>query len=463
MDFFGVANGFEMVGVAFLLEAFFDVVNGEAIANQDAWKDFAEHRLKDAAPAAFVHQIEGAPRMGKDPEPAQGAGQPPTGFIDMERRGLEQFLANPGILRFDFGRDAGQGMGESAWGEAQAEVVLQHRAGFAHGQALCLVQIGRDGQRSRTELDGGGAGGLRNLQGVAGTGAFSAAAAGGLVGAQAGDERTHLGDFLNELLDLFLINPLLGAALRTGAQIDGDLLVELRGPDPAGSGVSRFAPRAFGRGAALLLRHAKRGGLAQGCLLRALQKAFQFDDARARFFELLRALLKLTELCEGRREQARGFFFGPMLELLRREKSLGHGGSGAEPLAEIRAQRVEVNVLERHLQAMLSVGPAAPAALAHALPIGRTVADSGKAFSLHKGLREAWHDRVLALPIPSQAAQQPAQNVTGQMGNLHVWQDQKAGVIDHRPEMLAPLRRAPANEGLAGSYLPGCRAKKRAG
>lgn len=29
--------------------------------------------------------------------------------------------------------------------------------------------------------------------------------------------------------------------------------------------------------------------------------------------------------------------------------------------------------------------------------------------------------------------------------------------------MLAPLRRAPANEGLAGSYLPGCRAKKRTG
>jgi hypothetical protein len=39
-------------------------------------------------------------------------------------------------------------------------VVLQHRAGFAHGQALCLVQIGRDGQRSRTELDGGGAGAI---------------------------------------------------------------------------------------------------------------------------------------------------------------------------------------------------------------------------------------------------------------------------------------------------------------
>jgi hypothetical protein len=36
---------------------------------------------------------------------------------------------------------------------------------------------------------------------------FSAAGAGGLEGAQAGDERTHLGDFLDELLDLFLINP----------------------------------------------------------------------------------------------------------------------------------------------------------------------------------------------------------------------------------------------------------------
>jgi len=53
--------------------------------------------------------------MGKDPEPAQGTGEPPTGFIDMERRGLEQFLANSGILGLDFGRDAGQGMGESAW------------------------------------------------------------------------------------------------------------------------------------------------------------------------------------------------------------------------------------------------------------------------------------------------------------------------------------------------------------
>src|ERR1700740_302688 len=337
MDFFGVANGFAMVGVAFLLEAFFDVVNREAIANQDPWEDLAEHRLKDPAPAAFVHHIEGAPRMGEDPEPAQGTGEPPTGFIDMERRGLEQFLANSGILRFDFGRDAGQGMGESAWGKPQAEVVSQHRAGFAHGQALCLVQIGRDGQRSRTELDGGGAGGLGNLQGVAGTRAFSAAGAGGLVGAQAGHERTHLGNFLNELLDLFLINPLLAAALRASAQIDGDLLVDLHGPGPAGSGVSRFAPWAFGRRAALLLRYAKRGGLAKGCLLSTLQKGFQFDDAPARFFELLRALLELAQLCEGRRERARGFFFGPVVELLRREKSLGHGASGAEPLAEIRA------------------------------------------------------------------------------------------------------------------------------
>jgi len=117
---------------------------------------------------------------------------------------------------------------------------------------------------------------------------------------------------------------------------------------------------------------------------------------RARFFELLCALLKLADLCEGRREQARGFFFGPMLELLRREKSLGHGASGAEPLAEIRVQRVEVNVLGGHLQPMVSVGPAAPAALAHALPIGRTVADSGEAPALHKGLRQAWRDRVLA-------------------------------------------------------------------
>src|ERR1700740_3231925 len=112
---------------------------------------------------------------------------------------------------------------------------------------------------------------------------------------------------------------------------------------------------------------------------------------------------------------------------------------------------------------MVSVGPAAPAALAYALPIGRTVADSNEAPSLDKGLHEAWRDRVLALPIPRQAAQQSAQNVTGQVRNLHVGQDQKAGVVTPPPEMLAPLRPVPANEGLASSYLPGRRAKKRAG
>jgi hypothetical protein len=57
-------------------------------------------------------------------------------------------------------------------------------------------------------LDGGGAGSLGNLQGVAATGAFSTAGAGGLQGAQAGHQRTHLREFLDELLGLFLINPL---------------------------------------------------------------------------------------------------------------------------------------------------------------------------------------------------------------------------------------------------------------
>src|SRR5271165_1088251 len=122
MNLLGVANGFKMMGIAFLLYTCFEVVGVQAVANQDPWEDFSQDGFEHGAPAAFGDEIEGGFGVGKDPEPAEAAADPPAGFIDVNGGGLEQLVADLEVFGLDFARHPAEGLGESARSQPQAEV-----------------------------------------------------------------------------------------------------------------------------------------------------------------------------------------------------------------------------------------------------------------------------------------------------------------------------------------------------
>src|SRR5208283_468574 len=134
----------------------------------------------------------------------------------------------------------------------------------------------------------------------------------------------------------------------------------------------------------------------------------------------------------------------------------------AEPLFKILAQRIEVDVFNGHLQPMVTIVPASTAGLAHPQPVGRPVANPGKTLSLDKSLRQARGDVVFALPVRTQAPQDSAQNVAGQMWHTHMGQNEKTAIVSYQREPLLALLSAPADEGITVFYFPGRSAKEHA-
>jgi len=110
---------------------------------------------------------------------------------------------------------------------------------------------------------------------------------------------------------------------------------------------------------------------------------------------------------------------------------------------------------------MIPVMSAAATSLAHPQPVGRPVANPGKA--LDKSLCQARCDGVFALPVSAQSAQDSAQNVADQMRHAHMRQNEKAAIVNDQRESLLALLSTPADEGITGSDFPGRSAKEQAG
>ena len=91
MKFFGFADGFMMMGVAFLLEPGGAVVDRQTVADQDAAEVFSENLAQEVTSAALSNDIKGEQLGRKNPQPPARASDPPTGLIAMKRRRLAQF------------------------------------------------------------------------------------------------------------------------------------------------------------------------------------------------------------------------------------------------------------------------------------------------------------------------------------------------------------------------------------
>src|ERR1035441_9848353 len=105
--------------------------------------------------------------------------------------------------------------------------------------------------------------------------------------------------------------------------------------------------------------------------------------------------------------------------------------SGATGSMITSRQRVEVDVFNRHPRAMLAVLTATPLGLAHALPIGRPVADALKPFPFDKFSHPPQAMPILPPPVPIDSPGHPAQHMAGQVGHPHPGQDQKSSVVDN--------------------------------
>lgn len=114
MKGFGFADGFMMMGVAFVLERSGVVIGCQTVADQDAAEVFSENVVKQVTSAALSNDIEGEQLGSKNPQPPAWAGNPPAGFVAMKRRGLAQFCRQSVVLGFDFGSEPIKRLREAA-------------------------------------------------------------------------------------------------------------------------------------------------------------------------------------------------------------------------------------------------------------------------------------------------------------------------------------------------------------
>ena len=124
-------------------------------------------------------------------------------------------------------------------------------------------------------------------------------------------------------------------------------------------------------------------------------------------------------------------------------------------------QPIEINRFGRHPQSVVSILSPAPARVAHAEPVGRTVTSAAKAPTLHERLQPVEPVAILRLPIGINAPRGKSQQVAGQVRCPHMGQDQKTGVISQSRQPRHPLRLAPAQVLIARGATPGWRTEEQ--
>ena len=286
-----LADGLVMMGVAFVLKGGGVVVNRQAVADQDAGEVGAEDFVDDVAAAALAHGIDGEARMGVDPQPPFGTADPPAGFVGVDGRSATDLGEQAVVGGLKFAGQTSAGLDQSAGGQRQAEQVAEDATGFSGGQTVLLVEVNGRGQCPRPQMSSRRSRGRRHLQGMHGAN-LPATRTVADVRDQMRDVGANRRKVLKKLLDGFDAGDR-SAALRTGAQRNRYLLVDVIGPGPTGPRMA-FPPTGLLRiGRSLLLGNAKRSRLPMSRALRFLQLLLQIRDP---LVGLLNVLLRLIAL-----------------------------------------------------------------------------------------------------------------------------------------------------------------------
>ena len=103
-------------------------------------------------------------------------------------------------------------------------------------------------------------------------------------------------------------------------------------------------------------------------------------------------------------------------------------------------QGTKINVFDRGLMpgAVGAVLASSSLGLADPYPIGGSVSSGSKTVALHKALQQINGMAIFGLPIPIEAAGNPAQNITGQVRHPRPRNDQKPSVVGDEREVLPP-------------------------
>jgi hypothetical protein len=137
--------------------------------------------------------------------------------------------------------------------------------------------------------------------------------------------------------------------------------------------------------------------------------------------------------------------------------------SPAQGLPEVSGEGIEINVLHRHTEVIVTVLSGASFGLTDIEPVSCLVADALEAVAFDKGLSHVDGMTVFVHPILPDASKDPAKNMTGQMRNTNPGQDEEAGIVGHEYNVLSSCFRLPSDEDIARCTLPCCGTEEEAG
>ncbi len=134
---------------------------------------------------------------------------------------------------------------------------------------------------------------------------------------------------------------------------------------------------------------------------------------------------------------------------------------GAPPLQGARRQRIEEHPLAGQAALGCAVLPAAAGGHADLDPVGRAVGGAGTG-GLDTGLHQPGGDAVALLPVGSDAPDQLAEHVRGEMLHLDGGQNEEAAVADDGLQVGGAFGVGPAQPGVARGEPPGGGADRQA-
>lgn len=122
-------------------------------------------------------------------------------------------------------------------------------------------------------------------------------------------------------------------------------------------------------------------------------------------------------------------------------------------------ERIDENVLGRFRGNVSPILPAAPGADAEAKPVAGPQAHTLMAERIDKGLQQPRAMTITGLEVPRQAAQCPAEDMTGQVEAVNPGSDQESRQVNDIVQMLATRLVVPADSLIPGLQPPGRRSK----
>ena len=259
-----LADRYEMMSVALVLDEGGVVVDVQAVADQDAVKVGAKRIVNHFSAPAFHDAIECRPRIGEDPEPPLWLANPPAGFVDVDERGVANFSRELVARGFNASGDSVERLAQTARCQFEAADVFEHGARLAHRQAVGFVELDGDGEGARTKVNAGRCSRGRNLQRMGGNDLGAAVGALPAISDKARDMRAHGRNIFDELLDLFDFHKRLAVAVIASFKWFIDFFVDVVGFGSMRARVSLLTSRLFALLFSFLLRQTKRRSLSFG-------------------------------------------------------------------------------------------------------------------------------------------------------------------------------------------------------